>query len=104
MRLELGERAKHRGELAAALEDAVGVRVEEVEELPLARHQASQHGYSLAPRPRDLSLSIAFASKPQSASAARPPSPRSGGERRTPAGVREKRGAGAGCSTPAIST
>jgi hypothetical protein len=102
--LEVGKRAEHRRELAAAFEDAVGMRVEKIEELSLARHQASEHDYSLVPRPSDLSVSIAFASKPQSASAACPPSPRSGGERRTPPGVREKRGAGAGCSTPATST
>ena len=41
---------------------------------------------------------------PVDAAPARPPSPRSGGARRTAPGVREKRGAGAGCSTSATST
>ncbi len=43
VRLELGEGAEHRGELAAALDDALRMRVEQVEELPLAGHQASEH-------------------------------------------------------------
>src|SRR5690606_3112640 len=41
---------------------------------------------------------------PHSASASSPPSPRTGGLRRMPAGVREKRGAAAGCTTPSGAT
>src|ERR1041385_224797 len=60
--VELGESPDHRGELAAALDDALGVGVEQVEELPLAGHQASEHPrfpslFYLWPRPADLSLS-----------------------------------------------
>src|SRR6185503_8324320 len=58
----------------------------------------------LQPSPSPASRSICAAENPQSASAARPPSPRSGGARRTPPGVREYRGAAAGCSTPATVT
>ena len=43
----------------------------------------------LEPSPSWARRSICAAEKPQSASAARPPSPRSGGARRTPPGVRE---------------
>src|SRR5258707_675931 len=100
VRLELAEGADHAGELARALDDALGVGVEQVEELALAGHQAAEHYFfSANPRPSDLSRFTCSASNPQSASAWAPPSPRSGGGRCTSPGVREKRGAGAGCST-----
>src|SRR5438876_6463059 len=99
VRVELVEGADHRRELAAALDDALGVGIEQVEELALAGHQASEHSYSFIPRPRDSSRFTSPASKPQSASAPRPPWPRSGGGWGTAVPVREKRGAGAGCST-----
>ncbi len=54
----------------------------------------------MKPTPCARRRAIAAASKPQSASAARPSAPRSGAGPRTAPGVREKRGAGAGCSTP----
>src|SRR6266850_2308619 len=100
VRVEVLEGADHGSELAAALDDALGVGVEQIEELALAGHQASEHSYSFfIPRPRDSSRSASAALKPQSASAARPPCPRSGGVCGTAVPVREKRGAGAGCST-----
>src|SRR5262249_17455087 len=102
-----GKLADHLGELAAALDDALGVGVEQVEEFLLAWHQASEHPgvpRYLWPRPADVSRSTSAALKPQSASAARPPSPRLGAPRRPAARVREKRGAGAGWATPPTST
>ena len=60
--------------------------------------------YPRNPSPSERRRSISPAAKPQSASARRPPSPRSGGAPRTSGGVREKRGAGAACSMPAIVT
>src|SRR3974390_1742042 len=53
--------------------------------------------------PQARKAAIAAASKPHSASAAAPPSPRSGALRPMLPGVREKRGAGAGCTTPSRS-
>src|SRR6185503_19595563 len=54
---------------------------------------------SFVPSPSEPSFLMVLSSKPQSSSACRPPWPRSGGARRTAPGVREKRGAGAGCAT-----
>ena len=56
VRLQLAEGADHRGELAAAFDDALGVGVEQVEKLALAGHQAAEHCYSFIPRPSDLSF------------------------------------------------
>jgi len=63
------EGADHRRQLAAALDDALGVGVEQIEELALAGHQATEHFYSFIPRPSDSSRFISEPSKPQSASA-----------------------------------
>src|SRR5687767_13468066 len=47
VRIQVGEAAEHRGELLAPFDDARGVRVEEIEKLPLTGHQASEHSSSL---------------------------------------------------------
>jgi hypothetical protein len=46
VRVELAEGPDHRGKLAGAFDDALAMRVEQVEELALAGHQASEHCYS----------------------------------------------------------
>src|SRR5207247_11205957 len=47
VRLQLAERADHRRELAATLDNAIGVGVDKVEKLDIEGHKASQHRYDI---------------------------------------------------------